>query len=507
AHRIRQAEPGLSITVYESAPSVGGLASAWSVGPVQWDRYYHVTLTSDAATRGLLRELGLEYEVRWATTRTGCWADGRITPLGTPLEYLRSPVLGPVGKARLATTILWGGRVRDWRRLERTPVADWLQRWSGRATFRRFWLPLLRSKLGDGWTDANAAFIWATIQRLSAARRAGLGGERFGYVPGRDGAPGGYARTLAALQTLLDEEHVDVRCATRVDAVARADQGLVVRTPDDEAHYDDVVVTVAPPVAATLCPLLTEAERDALAAIRYQGVVCTSLVLRRPLDGYYLTYLVDDVPITTVIEMSSLVDPAEYGGHTLVYVPRYVHSDDAALDAPCVVRAARERHAQRQRDDHAGERRGAEGARRHARNGRRRPVSTSPATPRPVASLSFDLDNLWAYRMTHGEHDWTEAPSYLPVVSERALELLDRLGLHITFFVVGRDAVQDGNAAALHALVDAGHEIGNHSFDHRPWMHRWSRDEIDDDIARAEDAITSVLGVRPVAFRGPGYSL
>jgi len=334
AHRIRQAEPGLSITVYESAPSVGGLASAWSVGPVQWDRYYHVTLTSDAATRGLLRELGLENEVRWATTRTGCWADGRITPLGTPLEYLRSPVLGPVGKARLATTILWGGRVRDWRRLERTPVADWLQRWSGRATFRRFWLPLLRSKLGDGWTDANAAFIWATIQRLSAARRAGLGGERFGYVPGRDGAPGGYARTLAALQTLLDEEHVDVRCATRVDAVARADQGLVVRTPDDEAHYDDVVVTVAPPVAATLCPLLTEAERDALAAIRYQGVVCTSLVLRRPLDGYYLTYLVDDVPITTVIEMSSLVDPAEYGGHTLVYVPRYVHSDDAALDAP-----------------------------------------------------------------------------------------------------------------------------------------------------------------------------
>ncbi len=134
-------------------------------------------------------------------------------------------------------------------------------------------------------------------------------------------------------------------------------------------------------------------------------------------------------------------------------------------------------------------------------------MSTSPATPRPVASLSFDLDNLWAYRMTHGEHDWTEAPSYLPVVSERALELLDRLGLHITFFVVGRDAVQDGNAAALHALVDAGHEIGNHSFDHRPWMHRWSRDEIDDDIARAEDAITSVLGVRPVAFRGPGYSL
>ena len=38
-------------------------------------------------------------------------------------------------------------------------------------------------------------------------------------------------------------------------------------------------------------------------------------------------------------------------------------------------------------------------------------------------------------------------------------------------------------------------------------MHRWSRDEIDDDIGRAEDAITAATGVRPDAFRGPGYSL
>ncbi|HEY2812722.1 MAG TPA: polysaccharide deacetylase family protein [Acidimicrobiales bacterium] len=126
---------------------------------------------------------------------------------------------------------------------------------------------------------------------------------------------------------------------------------------------------------------------------------------------------------------------------------------------------------------------------------------------RPVASLSFDLDNLWAYRMTHGERDWQAAPTYLPVVSDRILELLDDLRLHITFFVVGRDAADDRNGDALSALAQAGHEIGNHSFDHRPWMHRWTRDEIDDDIGRAEEAITAVTGTRPQAFRGPGYSL
>jgi len=51
-------------------------------------------------------------------------------------------------------------------------------------------------------------------------------------------------------------------------------------------------------------------------------------VLRRPLAGYYLTYIADDVPFTTVIEMSSLVDPAQFHGHTLVYLPKYLPPDD-----------------------------------------------------------------------------------------------------------------------------------------------------------------------------------
>ena len=45
------------ITLYESAPTVGGLASAWQVGPVTWDKFYHVVLRSDAHTRGMLHRL------------------------------------------------------------------------------------------------------------------------------------------------------------------------------------------------------------------------------------------------------------------------------------------------------------------------------------------------------------------------------------------------------------------------------------------------------------------
>ena len=47
------------VTVYESAPEIGGLASAWQIGDVVWDKHYHVTLLSDSFTRKIVEEIGL----------------------------------------------------------------------------------------------------------------------------------------------------------------------------------------------------------------------------------------------------------------------------------------------------------------------------------------------------------------------------------------------------------------------------------------------------------------
>jgi hypothetical protein len=126
---------------------------------------------------------------------------------------------------------------------------------------------------------------------------------------------------------------------------------------------------------------------------------------------------------------------------------------------------------------------------------------------KPIASLSLDLDNKWSYLKTHGEAGWDTFPTYLPLVVPRVLEFLRQRGLTITFFVVGQDAALAENQAALGALADAGHEIGNHSFRHEPWLHLYSEDEIDTELARAEEAILAATGRRPVGFRGPGYSL
>lgn len=128
-------------------------------------------------------------------------------------------------------------------------------------------------------------------------------------------------------------------------------------------------------------------------------------------------------------------------------------------------------------------------------------------TKRPVASLSLDLDNLWSYLKTHGDPNWETAPSYLDLVVPRFLEVCDKHNLKMTVFIVGRDADDPVNADALKSIVEAGHEVGNHSYRHEPWLHLYDRDTINSDLALTEDAILRATGVKPTAFRGPGYSL
>lgn len=124
-----------------------------------------------------------------------------------------------------------------------------------------------------------------------------------------------------------------------------------------------------------------------------------------------------------------------------------------------------------------------------------------------IASLSLDLDNKWSYMKTHGDAGWETYPSYLDVVVPRALSFLKERDLSITFFIVGQDAALEKNQSAIASIAAAGHEIGNHSFRHEPWLHLYSKAELEEEFDRTEAALENVTGRRPTGFRGPGFSL
>lgn len=323
------ADAGHTVTIIEAAPHLGGLADQWSLGDLTWDRHYHVTLLSDTRLRKCLQELGLAEDVCWKETRTGFYTDGRLYSMSNSLEFLKFPPLGLISKFRLALTILWASRIKNWKWLEKVPVIDWLTRWSGKTTTEKIWLPLLRAKLGENYRYASAAFIWAIIARMYAARRTGLKKEMFGYVRG------GYGTVLERMSERLMDSGVTIREAAKITHVVASELGLEVEYEDGSFEaFDQVVVTTAAPIAAKICRDLTQDELDRLQALRYQGIICASLVLKKPLAGFYVTNITDDAPFTAIIEMSALVDPAEFGGRHLVYLPKYVAPDDPLFQQP-----------------------------------------------------------------------------------------------------------------------------------------------------------------------------
>ena len=351
---------GQRVTIAEAAPTIGGLTSAWKLGNapdsnapdgnasdsdppdndaakggVTWDRFYHVTLLSDSVLRDQLRRLGLEHDIRWVETKTGFYAGGRLHSMSNTAEFLRFPPLRWYERLRLGGTIFLASKIKDWRPMERISVEAWLRRWSGRGAFEKVWLPLLKAKLGDAYRQTSAAFIWAHTARMYKARRSGAKKEMFGYVPG------GYAKILATWTDGLRDQGVEIRTASPVRSVVRTgvsekggDGALSVTFGDGSTEtFDNVITTVASPQIAESCPQLSAEEDSKLRGIRYLGVVCASLLLRRPISPYYVTNITDDwVPLTAVIEMSTIVDSeTQLGGHHLVYLPKYMPDDHPDL--------------------------------------------------------------------------------------------------------------------------------------------------------------------------------
>jgi protoporphyrinogen oxidase len=328
AHRLSQS--GHQVSLFEAAPNLGGLASPWKMKDVEWDKFYHVILLSDSGTRQMLKEIGLEDKIEWVETKTGFYMGGELYSMSNTIEFLKFPALNLIDKFRLGLTIFAASKIKDWKRLEKIPVTTWLKKWSGKKTFNKIWLPLLRAKLGESYERTSAVFIWATIQRLYGARKSGLKKEMFGYVPG------GYKQIIEAYKEKLMAERINIKTNYAAKEVKISSKGKPAIYFADGAieEFDEVIVTLPSGIAARLCKGLTGPEIEKLKNIEYLGVICVAVLLNQPVSRFYITNITDtSVPFTGVIEMTALVDKKHFNGQSLVYLPKYLSPDDPMFNS------------------------------------------------------------------------------------------------------------------------------------------------------------------------------
>jgi protoporphyrinogen oxidase len=328
---LRLSQKGYKVTIFEAGDKPGGLTSSWEMDGITWDRFYHVILMSDTSTRRLLDEIGLEKEFRWVETRTGFYSGGKLYSMSNLMEFFKFPPINLIDKFRLGLTIFLASRITNWKKLEQIYVEDWLRSLSGKRVFEKIWLPLLKAKLGDNYKKTSAAFIWSTIQRMYAARKSGLKKEMFGYISG------GYDKINKKLAQHLLKMGVDFKLNINISFVrSETDEKLFLETNNGERyHFDHIISTLSPIQSVKMAEGMLQHEKEMHSNVKYLGVICPSVILKKAISPYYVTNIIDDwTPFTGIIEMTALIDKTqELNGNNLVYLPKYVEPDDNLFNA------------------------------------------------------------------------------------------------------------------------------------------------------------------------------
>lgn len=311
---------GATVEIFEASPVLGGLAGSIQLDDgTAVDRFYHTILSSDSHLRGLCTELGIADRLRFRETRMGFYDQGDFYSMNNIIEFLRFPPLGWIDRFRLGLTILYSQFIRDWHKLESISVEDWLVRISGRHTYEKIWRPMLRAKFDGGFENTPATYIWSRLVRMKSTREGASQKEEAGYLIG------GYITLIKALSASIETAGGKVYLSQPVQDIAIEDgQAAGLRINDDVRFFDAVVATVQAPVFKRMIPKANQAYLDFLAKTEYLGIIAALMVLDRPLSGYWTLYITDEnIPFTGVIETTTYIDPADVGGHHLVYLPKY----------------------------------------------------------------------------------------------------------------------------------------------------------------------------------------
>jgi protoporphyrinogen oxidase len=316
------------ITLFEKNENLGGLSSYFQWKEMIWDRFYHVILSTDTELLEFISELGLQDELFWRDTKSGFYGEGKLVSLSSSSDFLKFPFMSPWQKFRMALGILYSSSIKDPSKLDRIYIRQWLTKVFGRRVYENIWEPLLRSKLGGARERTSAAFIWATINRLYGARSSGTKKEEMGHVKG------GYYRILKSAEEKLIELGVKVLTNSPVLKLESQnnpyDQQINLTTKNETLKFDRALLTVdCPTVLKMINSKNNHPYWTKIKSVEYLGVICVLLVLSRKLSPYYVINLLDrDLPFTGIIEATNVAFPEDLAEKHLVYLPKYLSSDD-----------------------------------------------------------------------------------------------------------------------------------------------------------------------------------
>ncbi len=314
AYDLRKA--GHTVTIFESADYVGGLASGFKEPYWDWwvEKFYHHWFQTDKHMLGLIRELGWEKDVIFPRPLTVMYDKGRFYPFDSIMKAALFPGLGwGLDKIRFGLVGLFLRLTNNWRALEKTTADAWMLKWAGRNVYEEMWKPLLIGKFGPYYQQVNMAWMWARIK----ARTTRLGTFKGGFQAFGD-----------RFAEKLKEMGVEIRLGARVESIQRNGEKLIVKNEAGMEEYDKVLVTTSPALLAKLAPQLPQLYLKGLLELKSMGAVVMVMAIKHQLseEGYYWFNLPKEAgyPFLALVEHTNYVGPEHFGGDHIVYAGDYL---------------------------------------------------------------------------------------------------------------------------------------------------------------------------------------
>lgn len=124
-----------------------------------------------------------------------------------------------------------------------------------------------------------------------------------------------------------------------------------------------------------------------------------------------------------------------------------------------------------------------------------------------VNGLSVDVEDWFqvgAFENTISREDWDSLDLRVGDNVARILDLFDEAGVKATFFTLGW--VAERNRAAMRTIVERGHELASHGYDHTR-VFTFTREQFTDDISKARTILEDAGGVAIKGYRAPSFSI
>ncbi len=128
-------------------------------------------------------------------------------------------------------------------------------------------------------------------------------------------------------------------------------------------------------------------------------------------------------------------------------------------------------------------------------------MPSSPESKKIALNINFDS----LYFPLDIDRRSVRDPSYF-VVADRFFSAIDAIGAKCSIYIIGRDLENGEVAARVRSWAEAGHEIGNHTWSHHHNLAGLPKERMRDEIVRAHDMITRVVGKEPRGFIAPAWS-